>query len=156
MNFRIDKGSGFWFAKATRAIIANAFGKPQVLANTTIGLAMQFRCVMVLVCLAGLEASAAELFPLSEVKAGMIGTGRTVFEGRKIEEFQVEILGVLKNVGPKQSIILAKLSGGPLAETGVLAGMSGSPVYLEYPLMEHWTSMQRVGTRKTEDLTERY
>ena len=92
---------------------------------------MQFRCVIVLVCLAGLEASAADLFPLSEVKAGMTGTGRTVFEGRKIEEFQVEILGVLNNVGPKQSIILARLAGGPLAETGVLAGMSGSPVYLD-------------------------
>ena len=76
-------------------------------------------------------AAAAELFPLAEVRAGMKGTGRTVFQGREIEEFQVEILGVLKNVGPKQSIILAKLAGGPLAETGVMAGMSGSPVFLD-------------------------
>ena len=46
------------------------------------------------------------------------------------EEFQVEVLGVLENVAPKQSIILARLTGGPLAETGVLQGMSGSPVYI--------------------------
>ncbi len=85
----------------------------------------------VLLGVAGLAASAAELFPLAEVRAGMKGTGRTVFQGREIEEFQVEILGVLKNVGPKQSIILARLAGGPLAETGVMAGMSGSPVFLD-------------------------
>jgi hypothetical protein len=61
----------------------------------------------------------------------MQGVGRTVFAGEKIEEFQVEILGVLENVAPQQSLILAKLSGGPLAKTGVMAGMSGSPVYLD-------------------------
>jgi hypothetical protein len=48
-----------------------------------------------------------------------------------VEEFQVEILGVLENAGPRQSIILARLSGGPLAETGVMQGMSGSPVYID-------------------------
>ena len=47
----------------------------------------------------------------------------------------MEILGVLKNAGPNQSIILAKLSGGPLAETGVLQGMSGSPVYIDGKLV---------------------
>jgi hypothetical protein len=71
------------------------------------------------------------IFPLSEVKAGMRGVGRTVFSGTKIEEFNVEILGVLENAGPRQSIILARLSGGPLERTGVMQGMSGSPVYLD-------------------------
>ncbi len=71
------------------------------------------------------------IFALSEVKAGMKGVGRTVFSGTKIEEFDVEILGVLENAGPKQSIILARLSGGPLDKTGVMQGMSGSPVYLD-------------------------
>src|SRR5262249_45296518 len=47
-----------------------------------------------------------------------------------IDEFQVEILGVLENAGPKQALILARLSGGPLGHTGVMQGMSGSPVYL--------------------------
>ena len=61
----------------------------------------------------------------------MRGSGRTVFSGRQVEEFEVEILGVLKNMAPGQSLILARLAGGPLAKTGVAAGMSGSPVYLE-------------------------
>lgn len=61
----------------------------------------------------------------------MRGVGRTVFSGSKIENFDVEILGVLENVGPRQSIILARLSGGPLAQTGVMQGMSGSPVYID-------------------------
>ncbi len=70
------------------------------------------------------------LIPLKDITPGMRGTGRTVFSGDRIEEFQVEILGVLENVGPKQSLILARLSGGPLGQTGVLQGMSGSPVYI--------------------------
>jgi hypothetical protein len=71
------------------------------------------------------------IFPLSEIRAGQHGIGKTVFSGNKIEEFQVEILGVLENLGPKQSVILARLSGGPLAKTGVMQGMSGSPVYID-------------------------
>ncbi len=61
----------------------------------------------------------------------MRGIGRTVFSGGRVEEFQVEILGVLDNFGPKESLILARLSGGPLEHTGVMEGMSGSPVYLD-------------------------
>lgn len=78
-----------------------------------------------------LASAAPEIYPLSQVRAGQHGVGRTVFSGTRIEDFQVEVLGVLENIGPKQSIILAKLSGGPLAETGVLQGMSGSPVYID-------------------------
>ena len=66
-----------------------------------------------------------------EVRAGMKGVGRTVFEGTAIQEFQVEIMGVLKNVEPKHDLILARLSGGPLERTGVIQGMSGSPVYID-------------------------
>jgi len=65
----------------------------------------------------------------------MHGTGRTVFSGNKIEEFQVEILGVLDNIGPKESLILGRLSGGPLEHTGVMQGMSGSPVYVDGKLI---------------------
>src|SRR5690348_13798941 len=75
------------------------------------------------------------LFPLKQVKPGMRGTGRTVFAGNQVQEFQVEILGVLDNIGPKQSLILARLSGGPLDHTGVMQGMSGSPVYLDGRLL---------------------
>src|SRR5580704_13050556 len=75
------------------------------------------------------------LFPLKDIRPGMHGIGRTVFSGNRIEEFQVEILGVLENTGPHESIILGKLSGGPLAETGVMQGMSGSPVYIDGKLV---------------------
>jgi hypothetical protein len=72
------------------------------------------------------------VMPVKEVKAGMEGVGRTVFSGTTLEEFKVHILGVLENVmGPSRSLILAKLEGGPLATTGVIAGMSGSPVYID-------------------------
>src|SRR5215469_909819 len=76
-------------------------------------------------------SAAPSIFPLKDVRPGQKGVGRTVFSGSKIEEFQVEVLGVLENIGPRQSIILARLSGGPLAETGVMQGMSGSPVYID-------------------------
>ncbi len=65
----------------------------------------------------------------------MRGTGRTVFSGNRIDDFQVEILGVLDNIGPKESLILARLSGGPLEHAGVLQGMSGSPVYIDGKLV---------------------
>ena len=83
----------------------------------------------------GSACAAIPFLPLREIHAGMHGTGRTVFSGDKVEEFQVEILGVLENTGPKQSLILARLSGGPLEHTGVMQGMSGSPVYIDGKLI---------------------
>ncbi len=71
-----------------------------------------------------------EFFPITDIRPGLKGVGRTVFSGTTVEEFQVEILGILENAGPKQSIILGRLSGGPLERTGVMQGMSGSPVYI--------------------------
>jgi hypothetical protein len=82
-----------------------------------------------------LATAQLSIYPLRDVRAGQHAIGKTVFQGSKIEEFQVDILGVLENVGPRQSIILAKLSGGPLAETGVMQGMSGSPVYIDGKLV---------------------
>lgn len=91
-------------------------------------------CVAVL--LAARAASGAEALPLADVRPGMQGVGRTVFEGARVDEFGVRILGVLENaVGPRQSLILARLEGGPLAETGVIAGMSGSPVFVDGKLI---------------------
>src|SRR3954466_15452171 len=76
--------------------------------------------------------AAPALMPIDDVKPGMVGTGRTIFEGSELKEFKVHILGVLKNVqAPQRNLILARLEGGPLAETGVIAGMSGSPVYID-------------------------
>ena len=76
-------------------------------------------------------AGPADMMPFSQVKAGMKGIGRTVFRGGQVEPFDVEIIGKLENIGPKQNLILARLSGSPLEETGVLEGMSGSPVYID-------------------------
>jgi SpoIVB peptidase S55 len=87
------------------------------------------RLVVILILASNLFAQ-TPIFPLREIRAGQRGIGKTVFSGNKIEEFQVEILGVLENLGPKQSVILARLSGGPLEKTGVMQGMSGSPVYI--------------------------
>jgi len=70
--------------------------------------------VPAILALSGALAAQTGFFPLSDVKPGMRGTGRTVFSGDRIEEFQVEILGVLDNAGPRQSLVLARLSGGPL------------------------------------------
>jgi hypothetical protein len=76
--------------------------------------------------------ASTSLMPIEEIKPGMIGTGRTIFEGAEMKDFKVHILGVLKNVqAPQRNLILARLEGGPLAETGVIAGMSGSPVYID-------------------------
>jgi len=80
---------------------------------------------------AGLPAQ-SRTFPVDELRAGMIGIGKTVFEGDRLDEFKVHILGVLRNViGTRRNLILARLEGGPLANTGVIAGMSGSPVYID-------------------------
>lgn len=84
---------------------------------------------------ASMGFAAPDIFPLKDVLAGQHGVGRTVFSGTRVEEFQVEVLGVLENLGPRQSIILARLSGGPLASTGVMQGMSGSPVYIDGKLL---------------------
>jgi hypothetical protein len=86
---------------------------------------------------AGLNLPAAapavtKFFPLSEVKRGQIGVAYTVFEGVTPEPMGVEILGVLKNsLGPGRDLILARLLGAKPEYTGVVAGMSGSPVYID-------------------------
>lgn len=65
----------------------------------------------------------------------MRGSGKTVFTGNQVTDFDVEVLGVIENATPGQSVILARISGGPLGNTGVIQGMSGSPVYVEGRLM---------------------
>ena len=73
---------------------------------------------------------------MSEVHRGLHGVAYTVFEGTQPETMDVEILGVLKNVlGPDQDMILARLHGSKPEYTGVVAGMSGSPVYIDGKLL---------------------
>lgn len=86
--------------------------------------------------LVALPDAAPRYMSVDEVRPGMTGIGRTVFEGDRVEEFKAHILGVLRNVnGPKRNMVLARLEGGPLANTGVIAGMSGSPVYVDGRLL---------------------
>jgi len=95
----------------------------------------------ILVCLASWVSFAAEkpnvkILPLSQVHAGMHGVAYTVFEGTTPEPMDVEILGVLRNMaGPKSDVILARLHGKKVEYTGVVAGMSGSPVYVDGKLV---------------------
>lgn len=73
-----------------------------------------------------------KFFPLSEIHRGQQGVAYTVFEGTKPEPMALEILGVLHNaIGPRQDMILARLKGSKPEYTGVVAGMSGSPVYID-------------------------
>jgi hypothetical protein len=74
----------------------------------------------------------ARTIAVSQIHAGMRGVAYTVFEGVKPEAMEVEVLGVLHNVnGPKGDVILVRLHGQKVEYTGVVAGMSGSPVYIE-------------------------
>jgi hypothetical protein len=91
-------------------------------------------------CLASAQTSASgqtttqapPIIPVSDIHTGMRGVAYTVFEGVKPEAMEVEVLGVLHNVnGPKGNIILVRLHGQKVEYTGVVAGMSGSPVYLD-------------------------
>src|SRR5207302_8509712 len=76
--------------------------------------------------------TAQPTIPVDPIHAGMQGVAYTVFQGVKPESMDVEVLGVLRNVnGPKGDIILVRLHGPKVEYTGVVAGMSGSPVYLD-------------------------
>lgn len=71
-------------------------------------------------------------FPIDDIRPGMAGTGETVFAGNAREPFTATVIGVLRNaIGPRRNLVLARLEGGPLATTGVIQGMSGSPVYID-------------------------
>jgi SpoIVB peptidase S55 len=93
------------------------------------------RLLAILLCCAAalLAVSAAradEILPFSELKVGMKGEGRSVFQGTQISRFSAEIIGLMENIAPKRNLILVRLSGDPVDRTGVLEGMSGSPVYV--------------------------
>src|SRR5262245_31948805 len=72
---------------------------------------------------------------VDDVQPGMHGYGRTVMKGTRIETFDAEVLGVLKNTSPGRDMVLCRLAGLNLEKTGIIAGMSGSPVYIEGKLL---------------------
>jgi len=99
---------------------------------------IQIPWLFVVVVALGVVLSAeavASVLPLSQIQTGMKGKGRSVFVGHEIEEFDVEILGILRNYQPQRNLILAKLSGQGLENFGVAQGMSGSPVYIDGKLI---------------------
>src|SRR5207249_4842558 len=77
----------------------------------------------------------ASYWQVDDVRPGLKGFGRTVMKGTKVETFNVEVLGVLMNTSPGRDMILCRLSGLGLEKTGVIAGMSGSPVYVDGKLL---------------------
>jgi len=84
------------------------------------------------VCISLSAQTSQPTIPVSQIHAGMHGVAYTVFQGIKPESMDVEVLGVLHNVnGPKGDVILVRLHGAKVEYTGVVAGMSGSPVYLD-------------------------
>src|SRR5215203_5819736 len=90
-----------------------------------------FTLGLTLLALSTLRAATPQM-GIHDVRPGMVGVGHTVFTGTKVEEFKAHIIGVVENViGTRRNLILARLEGGPLANTGVIAGMSGSPVYID-------------------------
>ena len=92
-----------------------------------------FSVFLALLCaLPLLAVDSPDIFPLSQVRPGMKGVAYTIFSGDQIQQMDVTVIGVLNNaLGPKQDIILVELSGADVAKTGVVAGMSGSPVYFD-------------------------
>jgi hypothetical protein len=89
---------------------------------------------------AAVEAGSPDAAPISflkvdDVRVGMIGAGKTVLKGTELTEFKAEVVGVMRSVSPGRDMILCKLSGARLEYTGVIAGMSGSPIYVDGKLM---------------------
>jgi hypothetical protein len=91
-----------------------------------------FTAIFLLLAVPSLFAADPEIFPLSQIKPGMKGEALTIFAGDQIEKFDLVVIGVMPNfLAPKESIILVQLVGPKVEHTGVVAGMSGSPVYIE-------------------------
>jgi hypothetical protein len=101
-------------------------------------LLIPFAAVPVLICFTATALAGPKpenYWQVDDVRAGMKGHGRTVMKGTKVESFEAEVLGVLKNTSPGRDLVICRLSGLNLEKTGVIAGMSGSPIYLDNKLL---------------------
>ncbi|MCG8607313.1 hypothetical protein MJD09_20315 [bacterium] len=98
-----------------------------------------FRFVLQSLCLLHVFSqyalSTERTMPVSEIKPGMRGIGKTVFAGTEIEDFEFEVLDIMPNFRAKRDLILVKLIGEKVEHTGVVAGMSGSPTYIDGKLI---------------------
>jgi len=94
---------------------------------------------VVFVLMVGLALTSLEgvqnILPVDQIEAGMKGKGRSVFLGDTIEEFDVEVLGVMRNIQPKKDLIVVRISGASIGDAGVMQGMSGSPIYIDGKLI---------------------
>ncbi len=81
------------------------------------------------------EPDAKTYWDVSEIRAGMKGVGKTVMTGTALEEFEAEVLGVMKGVSPGRDMILCRLKGCKLEHSGIIQGMSGSPIYIDGKLL---------------------
>ena len=86
-------------------------------------------------CTASLLYGAIEIMPLKDVKPGMRGKGLTVFENNQIEQFDVEVIDIVRNFFPQRDLILVRLLGDRVNHTGIVSGMSGSPIYIDDKLI---------------------
>src|SRR6202011_521544 len=83
-----------------------------------------------------LPAPGIATLPPDQITAGMKGYGFSDFgNGKGVQRFEVEILGVLKRYAPRQDLVLARVSGAGLENSGIIAGMSGSPIYIDDKLV---------------------
>ncbi len=81
------------------------------------------------------EPDPSTYWRVDEIRPGMTGVGKTVMTGTKLEDFRVEVLGVMKDVSPGRDMILCRLSGCNLEHAGIIQGMSGSPIYIDGKLV---------------------
>src|SRR5215467_12776244 len=106
-------------------------GSPGEICMRRVLLALVVLCCALSPATQAQSPKAVDTIPVEQIHAGMRGVAYTVFEGTKPESMDVEVLGVLNNAnGPKGDVILVRLGGAKAEYTGVVAGMSGSPVYL--------------------------
>jgi hypothetical protein len=95
-----------------------------------------FLLAVMYLCSFGLaEDYKVPVLPVDQIETGMKGKGKTFLQDNEFEEFDVEILGVLHNWQPKRNLILARLQSDVLENSGVIQGMSGSPVYIDNKLI---------------------
>ena len=90
-----------------------------------------FYHIILLLSLHAQKSICQEIIPLKDIHPGMTGISKTVFAGTNIEEFGIEVLDIIHNYYPHQDLILVRLTGEKVEHTGVVAGMSGSPVYFD-------------------------
>jgi hypothetical protein len=108
---------------------------PRVIMNVRMRLRPTLALAGLLALFSAVPLFAADnppILPLSEIHPGMNGVMYTIFSGDQIQQVNLTVIGIMNNaLGPKEDIILVQLEGPEVEKTGVVAGMSGSPVYIE-------------------------